>query len=220
MAGSRVNAENLSVRRADRLIFSGLSFVLKQGESLVFTGPNGAGKSTAIRAALGLLRPETGSACFEDEAGRHPLAAASHYLGHLNAMKRELTVGENLAFWRDFMGDYEGGDSVSLEDAADAVGLAGALDLPFGYLSAGQKRRLAFARLLVAHRPVWMLDEPTASLDVASKVLIEDIVNRHLAKGGIAIIATHEPLALSNCGELGFSGPVELAADPFLPEGV
>nr|WP_272213145.1 ATP-binding cassette domain-containing protein [Marinicella sp. W31]MDC2879092.1 ATP-binding cassette domain-containing protein [Marinicella sp. W31] len=94
-----------------------------------------------------------------------PLSFAAHYLAHQNAMKPEMSARENLAFWKRMMGDFEGGAGCDADDAAEAVGLEGVLDLPFGYLSAGQKRRIAFARLLVAYRPVWLLDEPTAALD-------------------------------------------------------
>ena len=218
MKSQLLTVENLAARRGSALIFDGLTLSLREGESLAFTGKNGAGKSTAIRTMLGLQRPEAGRVVFTFGQEDMPLAAASHYLGHLNAMKRELTAYENLAFWQRFMGDFEGGQGVGTEESAEMVGLGDILDLPYGYLSAGQKRRFALARLLVSYRPVWMLDEPTASLDTSSRALVETLVTGHLAQGGIAIAATHEPLSFTKGREIVFTGPREMAQDLFLPE--
>lgn len=220
LGDSYLEVDSLAVRRGNALIFADLSFVLKPGDSLIFSGRNGAGKSTALRALAGLLPLEGGKVSFvaSDERDDLPLGAYSHFLGHHNAMKREMTVRENLGFWSAFMGNSSGGPPCSIDQAADAVGLSDAMDIPYGYLSAGQKRRIAFARLLVAYRPVWLLDEPTSSLDSASKALIADLANRHLSSGGMVIAATHEPLAFGESRELRFSGPVDLASDPFLPE--
>lgn len=218
MSTCQVRADNIGARRGDRLIFSRLSFDLAGGQSLIFAGANGAGKSTALRALLGLIPLEAGTVAFSGAETGLLLANASHYLGHRDAMKRELTVRENLSFWQSLMGGFAGQTGMAIEAAVAEVGLAHALDLPFGYLSAGQKRRTAFARLLVAHRPVWLLDEPTASFDSQAKSAFEALANRHLKSGGIVIAATHEPLDLVNCRELRFSGPVDMVADPFLPE--
>ena len=215
-----VRADDLTVRRGDMLIFNGLSLSLEGGQALLLTGANGAGKSTAIRALLGLVGAAEGSALFFADAGGkgEPLAVAAHYLSHQNAMKTEMSARENLAFWKALMGDFAGGKGVAVEAAAEAVGLCDVLDLPFGYLSAGQKRRIAFARLLCSHRPVWLLDEPTAALDAAAKAVFTALMNAHLAAGGIVIAATHEPLDLTGFSEMRFSGPVRLDADPFLAE--
>jgi heme exporter protein A len=121
-------------------------------------------------------------------------------------MKDELTVAENLDFWRAFLGDTGGAASLAVEDAAEAVGLSGITHLPFGYLSAGQQRRIAFAKLLVAHRPVWILDEPTAALDASADRLFTDLITAHLEKGGIVLAATHQPLGLRNSQELKMTG--------------
>ncbi len=213
-----VRADDLTVSRGDLLIFSGLSLSLVAGESLVFTGPNGAGKSTALRAMLGLVGGAEGKAWFfaGDGADPLPLAFAAHYLAHLNAMKPEMTARENLVFWKALTGDFGDGHGLAVDEAADAVGLIDVLDLPFGFLSAGQKRRIAFSRLLCSHRPVWLLDEPTAALDSAAKTLFSGLMNAHLAAGGIVIAATHEPLDLAHTKEMRFAGPVRLAADPFM----
>lgn len=201
-------AENLAARRGEDLIFVNISFHLAAGEALVLTGKNGSGKSTLLRVAAGLLRPEKGTVIFRDEKGgedRHP-GEVSHYLGHRNAMKNELTVAENLDFWRAFFGNPGGAAGLSVEDAADAVGLSGITHLPFGYLSAGQQRRMAFAKLLVAHRPIWILDEPTAALDASADRLFAELIAAHLTKGGIVLAATHQPLGVENARELKMTG--------------
>ncbi len=215
----RIEAAGFSVSRGDMLIFSNLSLTLVAGQSMVFTGANGAGKSTALRALLGLVGKSDGHARFiGDDETALPLAFAAHYLAHRNAMKPELTARENLGFWKRILGDFEGDVGLSPEEAAGAVGLEGVLDLPFAYLSAGQKRRIAFARLLVAWRPVWLLDEPTAALDRAAKQTLACLMTGHLAKGGIIIAATHEPLGLDAAEVMEFTGPTHRVADPFMAE--
>jgi heme exporter protein A len=202
-----LTAENLAARRGEDLIFVNISFHLAAGEALVLTGRNGSGKSTLLRVVAGLLRPEKGTVIFRDEEspqGRHP-GEVSHYLGHRNAMKNELTVVENLDFWRSFLGNPDAA-GLPVEDAAEAVGLSGITHLPFGYLSAGQQRRIAFAKLLVAHRPVWILDEPTAALDASADRLLAQLIVAHQAKGGIVLAATHQPLGLENARELKMTG--------------
>jgi len=203
----RLVAEGLSARRGEDLIFQDISFEIAGGEALVVKGANGSGKSTLLRVLAGLLPAETGSAKLL--AAAQPverLSEAAHYLGHRNAMKRELTVEENLAFWKAFLGDFAGGVGVSIDEAAESVGLGGIVHLPFGYLSAGQQRRMAMAKLLVAWRPVWILDEPTAALDAAAEEMFAGLVTAHLARGGIAIAATHQPLGLEGMKELRMKG--------------
>lgn len=204
----RLIAEDLAARRGEDLIFVNVSFQLAPGEAMVLTGRNGSGKSTLLRVLAGLLRPEKGrvEAVFRDGRESRPAREVSHYLGHRNAMKQELTVIENLGFWQSFLGDVEGGRGRSIEEAADMVGLGGITHLPFGYLSAGQQRRFAMAKLLVAHRPVWILDEPTAALDASADEMFAGLVHEHLAKGGIAIAATHQPLGLKDAKALVMKG--------------
>lgn len=209
----RLVAEGLSATRGEDLIFRDIAFEIAGGEALVVKGPNGSGKSTLLRVLAGLLPARSGSAKLL--AAPHPverLGEAAHYLGHRNAMKRELTVEENLSFWKTFLGDMIGGAGVPVEEAVEAVGLGGIAHLPFGYLSAGQQRRMAMAMLLVAWRPVWILDEPTAALDAAAEEMFAGLVTAHLARGGIAIAATHQPLGLEGVQELrmtGFAGVAE-----------
>jgi len=209
-----LSAENLAARRGEDLIFSNVSFDLQGGDALVLTGPNGSGKSTLLRVVAGLLRQEKGRVLLSGTEGDSDGAPgeASHYLGHRNAMKSELTVAENLSFWKAFLGDMVGGTGLGTEDAAAAVGLANITHLPFGYLSAGQQRRIAFAKLLVAHRPIWILDEPTAALDTSADQLFTDLISAHQKRGGIVLAATHQPLGLENVQEMrmtGFAGVSE-----------
>ena len=203
-----LTAEKLAARRGEDLIFEDVSFHLESGEALVLTGKNGSGKSTLLRVVAGLLRPEKGAVRFTDSQGssEHRASEISHYLGHRNAMKSELTVEENLTFWRDFLGNASGGEELPIMEAAEAVGLPGITHLPFGYLSAGQQRRFAFAKLLVAYRPVWILDEPTAALDASADRMFAALIAAHQKKSGIVLAATHQPLGLENARELRMSG--------------
>ena len=199
----RLVAGGLSATRGEDLIFQDISFEIESGEALVVKGPNGSGKSTLLRVLAGLLPTVSGTVKLL--AAPHPverLSEACHYLGHRNAMKRELTVDENLAFWKAFFADFAGGEGVPIDEAVEAVGLGGIAHLPFGYLSAGQQRRMAMAKLLVAWRPVWILDEPTAALDAAAEAMFAGLVIAHLSRGGIAIAATHQPLGLEGAKEL------------------
>lgn len=210
----RLTAENIAARRGEDLLFAEVSFTLTSGEALILTGRNGTGKSTLLRVLAGLLRPEKGNVSWFSqyaEAGARACEAC-HYLGHRNAMKAELTVAENLSFWRNFFGDFPGGTGIAIRDAAEAVGLQEILHLPFGYLSAGQQRRMAFAKLLLSYRPVWLLDEPTAAVDSGAEAIITALIGKHLAHGGVVIAATHQPLGLANARELrmtGFAGAGE-----------
>ncbi|MDW6022046.1 heme ABC exporter ATP-binding protein CcmA [Mesorhizobium sp. BAC0120] len=189
----RLIAQNLSGGRAGEMLFSGIDFDLAPGDSLIVTGPNGSGKSTLLRTIAGLLPQEDGTLRLEAGGEEWPtVASACHYLGHLNAMKTALTVEENLRFWAAFLGN----NRMIMADALERVGLSGLGHLPFGYLSTGQKRRAALARLLLASRPIWLLDEPTAGLDSASEETFAALATEHLGTGGILIAATHQPLGV------------------------
>ena len=169
----RMIAEGLSGERGGEPVFSGISFALADGEGLLVTGPNGSGKSTLLRIVAGLLPSAGGSIEIADADVRWPdIASACHYLGHQNALKPALSVRENLGFWRDYMGEPH----LAVTEALEMVGLDEIGHLPLGYLSTGQKRRIAIARLLVSYRPVWLLDEPTAGLDRASEKQFADLM--------------------------------------------
>ncbi|EFG8200137.1 heme ABC exporter ATP-binding protein CcmA [Escherichia coli] len=199
----RLEAENLSGERGGEIVFSGVSFDLRDGEALVVTGPNGSGKSTLLRVIAGLLPAAGGSIVFDDGYvfpdldGRttpapSDLAASLHYLGHQNAMKTALSVNENLRFWQAFSGRPH----LDIAEALDMVGLETVGELPFGYLSTGQRRRIAIAKLLVSYRPIWLLDEPTAGLDKRSESQFSALMRAHCEDGGMIIAATHIPLGL------------------------
>ena len=186
----RLVAEDLACVRGERPVFSGVSFALTRGDALVVTGPNGAGKSTLLRCLAGLLPALAGRVTLAG-AGDAPRRESVHYLGHLDALKPVLTVRETLAFWRNLYGGA--GD---VDDALDAVGLADLEDVPAGYLSAGQRRRVALARLLAAPRPVWLLDEPTSALDAAAQARLGELMAAHRARDGLVVAATHADLPL------------------------
>ena len=199
----RLIADRLSGERGGEAVFDRVSFALGEGDSLVVTGENGSGKSTLLRVIAGLLPPASGFVRLDDGGEDWPdMASACHYLGHQNAMKPALTVDENLAFRRDFLGH----PLMPLADALDAVGLGSVGALPFGYLSTGQRRRIALAGLLVSHRPVWLLDEPSAGLDLASERRLTSLMQDHLGRGGILVAATHLPLGLDSARSLVMTG--------------
>jgi heme exporter protein A len=178
-------------------LFSGLDFALPAGEALVVTGPNGAGKSSLLRAIAGLLPLASGRIALEGGDPELGAGAQAHYAGHADAQKGALTARENLAFWAaTLQGESAGPAPIGPEAALDRLGLAHVLDFPVGYLSAGQKRRVALARLLVARRPLWLLDEPTSALDAAAQARFAEIMRAHLAAGGLIVAATHAPLGI------------------------
>jgi heme exporter protein A len=190
--------------RGERIVFSGLSFRITAGEALILLGRNGAGKSSLLRLVAGLLRPAAGTITLDGGDAELSIGEQAHYLGHQDALKPSLSVRENLTFWADFLGGAKpsvaGADAVA--DALAAVGLGDLADLPAGYLSAGQRRRLSLARLLLVPRPLWLLDEPTAALDAAAQAGLADLMQTHLAGGGLILVATHGPLGLDGAQEL------------------
>jgi heme exporter protein A len=189
-------AHGISCQRGGRLLFEGLTFALAPGESLLVSGPNGAGKTSLLRLIAGLLPLQAGR--IEGGDASVPLPELCHYVGHLNGIKSALTLGENVRFWVDFLG----GDDAELDSAYRRFGLEELRDLPAGILSAGQKRKLALLRLFAAPRPIWLLDEPSVSLDAASAKVLDTAIAQHLAEGGIAVVASHTPLKVKFAHEL------------------
>ncbi|MCE1235416.1 MAG: heme ABC exporter ATP-binding protein CcmA [Hyphomicrobiales bacterium] len=204
---TRLVGEKLTLDRGGRRVLSDLSFAAQSGVALVVTGANGAGKSTLLRLIAGLLRPVSGRLALEGGDAELSIAQHCHYFGHQDALKNQLSVGENLAFWRDFFGLAD----AEVFAALDRVGLARLIDLPAAYLSAGQRRRLAFARLLVTRRPIWLLDEPTSALDAASEARLLEIVGEHLDAGGLVVAATHLALPFPRMDALRL-GPATIGA--------
>ncbi len=192
----------LSVARGGRQVLENVDFRLASGEALVVTGRNGVGKSTLLRALAGLLPPLSGTIALEGGDPDADLPRQAHYLAHADGMKAALSVAENLEFWASYLGDDLDARSKPTAGALAAVGLTHALHAPFGALSAGQKRRAALARLLVAWRPLWLLDEPLTALDRGSREKIAGVMQAHCAQGGLIVAATHEPLGLDGVAEL------------------
>lgn len=177
-----LNTSDLAVARGGVTVLHGLTFALMPGQALILRGPNGSGKTTLLRTLAGLQPPAAGS------FGLPPDAVA--YAAHADGLKSTLTVAENLEFWSRIYG------GPGIAAALAALDLTALTRRRAGELSAGQKRRLGLARLLVTGRPIWLLDEPTVSLDVASVALFAAAVRAHLAQGGLAVIATHVDLGL------------------------
>ncbi len=189
----RLVVENLGQRYGDHILFSGLSFSVQGGGAMVVTGDNGSGKSTLLRTLAGLMAPAEGSVRLEGGAAEAELSEQCHLVGALNAIKPELSVRENLAHWQGILGAGEG---ASVDEALDLFGLDRFADMRAEVLSTGWRRRLGLARVLVAERPVWFLDEPTAALDLAASRMVAAMIRDHLAAGGLAIIATHLDLGI------------------------
>jgi heme exporter protein A len=206
----KLSADRLSSIRGGRTLFSELSFAVEAGEALLLLGPNGAGKTTLIRMIVGLLAPAAGWISLDGGDGERTLGEQCHYVGHLNALKSSLTVGENATFWCRFLGgEAPGRDRV--ETALTTFGLGHLRDIPAGYLSAGQRRRLGLARVLLAERPIWLLDEPTVSLDRAAQGMLTAAVDAHVAAGGVVVAATHVPLGFAKSRELHLGNAAEPA---------
>lgn len=204
MAGSaegELVAEDLHCRRGERLVFAGLSLLLPPGGALVLTGANGSGKSSLLRLLATLLMPVSGRLLWGGVPVGEDIAvyrARLHYVGHLDAIKPALGVRETLGYWaaaRDVR-------APALDAALAAFGLDRVADWPCRWLSAGQRRRLALARLLVIPAPVWLLDEPAAALDADGEARLAEAIATHRRNGGRVAVATHQPLALLGATEL------------------
>ena len=198
-----LSAENLVIERGGRRLASGLSFRVNSGEALVVTGPNGAGKSTLLRVLAGLLPQAAGTLKIEGLAADDDSDSGqfAHYVGHADATKGALTARENLEFWGAML-RRDGAEGLSPDAALERLSIAHAATFPAAYLSAGQKRRLALARLMVAPRPLWVLDEPATALDAATQDRLAGIMKDHLGAGGLIVAATHAPLGLRDAREL------------------
>lgn len=202
---------SLTCLRGERLVFTRLDFRIADGEALLLLGPNGSGKSSLLRVMAGLLRPFRGSLSWDgvstrDDPDRHH--GQTQYVGHLDAVKPALTAVENLSFWAAMAGVAD--PKARAMAALERLGVPHIAELPGRYLSAGQKRRLALARILAAPAPLWLLDEPTVALDRAAVRLLEDIIAEHRATGGMVALSTHIDIAVP--------GAQSLQMDAFSPQ--
>jgi heme exporter protein A len=193
----RLSASDLACRRGGRDVFAGVNFSVESGEGLTIRGRNGAGKSSLLRMVVGLVRVAGGRLDLAGGDTELTIGEQAHYLGHQDALKPSLSVGENLRFWSRFFGA-----AADVAQPLAMVGLDALVDLPGAYLSAGQRRRLSIARLLAVKRPLWLLDEPTSTLDATAQEHLGGIMRAHLAEGGIIIAATHGALGLDGTKEL------------------
>lgn len=177
-----LEVSNLSIARGGVRVLEGVSFTLAPGQALILRGPNGIGKTTLLRTVAGLQPPVSGTVSAEPES--------LVYAGHADGIKSTLTVSENLRFWAQVFGKSD------ISPSLDAFDLHPLADRAAGMLSAGQKRRLGLARLLVTGRPIWVLDEPTVSLDRDAVAMFARVVAAHLERGGAALLATHIELGI------------------------
>jgi len=193
--------EDLGCRRGERRVFAGLSFHLPSGGALVLTGANGSGKTSLLRLLAGLIPPASGrlvwgSAPIEHDPAAH--RARLHYVGHQDGVKPDLTPRETLAFWAALRGFK----TPRLDEALAAFALAPVADWPCRWLSAGQRRRLALARLCATTAPLWLLDEPISALDHENQVRLEEVIAAHRAAGGRIVVTTHMSIEIAAAGRL------------------
>lgn len=199
-----LTVDNLTCRRGEHEVFAGLSCSVHPGDVLYLRGPNGAGKSSLLRILAGFLAPAAGAIGWDGEdVAVDPVAHRSrlHYVGHLDTLKPVLTAAENLSTQAVMLGER-----ADVDTALRRFGLSNLRDLPARFLSAGQRRRLALARLVAVPRPLWLLDEPTVALDAASTERLETLVAEHRATGGMAVIATHTDMNLPGAYTLELEG--------------
>ncbi|WP_332657177.1 heme ABC exporter ATP-binding protein CcmA [Brevundimonas sp.] len=185
-----ITATGLTLSRGERVLFRDLSLSLASGEAVALTGANGAGKTSLLRALAGFLRPDAGTIAFADADPAEARRRHIHWLGHLDGLKGARRAREELTFQAQWLG----ADATAIAAAVDVLALEPLLDLEVRQLSAGQRRRLAFARLIAAPRPVWLLDEPFAPLDARWRAALGLLMQAHLDKGGAILAAVHDPL--------------------------
>jgi heme exporter protein A len=197
-----LSLERVAVARGGRRIVDRVSFAVQPGDAVILRGPNGSGKTTLLRAIAGLAPVEAGVIALTVAGAtlRSPSDLRTHivHCGHADAVKPPMTVAENLLFWSRLYG----ASAARVVEALDAFDLAPLRNNPAANLSAGQRRRLALSRLIVSGKRVWLLDEPTSSVDAASAARLIELIERHLGRGGLAIVATHDKIAIENARSL------------------
>lgn len=212
-----LSVESLTCQRGGRTIIDSMSFSISKGQSVILRGPNGAGKSTLLRTLAGLIPAQNSQVTLNDFDLKTDLESYQEnivYAGHLDAIKPQLTVGENIDFWSALFGEKV------VEENTDPFSLKEIWNRPAHTCSAGQKRRLGLARLTTTNRALWLLDEPTVSLDTETTAKFAKVVDEHCNNGGMALIATHIDLGLKNSSEIRVEPHQKskntLHTDPFL----
>lgn len=203
---TKLSVTDLACIRGGRTVFSGLNLTVRRGAGVALTGPNGAGKSSLLRVLAGFIPAAGGTIALAGVSDELSIGEQSHYVGHLNGVKRAFTVRENLEFWASYLVGNSADSTTSTQAALEAFDLASLGDIPAALLSAGQARRLGLARLALTHRPLWLLDEPSVSLDSASAKALGRLISAHMKSGGMVIAATHAPLGVK------FAQTLKLAA--------
>ena len=198
-----LTATDLTLWRGPNCLFEDLSFKVATGSLLLLRGPNGSGKTTLLRVLCGLTRPETGHVEWRGESiekNRQAYGAALAYFGHTNGLKADLTVMQNL----EFAAQLYGQSVAQLPDLLNALNLTVCAELEARYLSAGQKRRAALARVLMSQASLWLLDEPVTNLDADGREYVIDRLAAQVAEGGTVVAATHEDIRLQEnvCNEI------------------
>lgn len=215
----RLKTKNLSAQKGERLLFENIEFELNAGQSMLLTGPNGSGKTTLLHLLSGAEKARSGNIdVFMAANPKQPrgdgVIGISHFITHQDALKKNLTVYENLRFWTDYMN----GDSGRIDNALTTVGLDPMPHILAARLSAGQKKRLMLARLLTVSRPLWLLDEPSVSLDSEGQELLIKLMQEHISAGGIVIASSHIPLGIDATYVLELDGGRYMFDDNFLAE--
>lgn len=188
-----ISVSGLTISRGEKVLFRDLSFAVGAGEVLALTGANGAGKTSLLRAMAGFIRPDAGEVVFDGAEPGEARGARLHWLGHLDGLKSARRAREEL----DFQCRWLGADTAAIAAAVLRLGLEPLLDLEVRKLSAGQRRRLALARLIAAPRPLWLLDEPLSPLDARWRAEVGALIQAHVADGGAVIAAVHDPLPVA-----------------------